>query len=162
MVNWMAKEPMPPELHPISNMDVISLTVANRTESRHLDAGVVRADVIKRLNQRSKGLVFTEDRGRNVDGTLAVTILEESGEETESNPKNGNVTWKFQVKFSATLTDPSGRLVWNRPAGVVTHMMTYDGPIPSGVHPGWDTELANGDPIPFIADSLVNDLARLR
>jgi hypothetical protein len=162
MVNWMAKEPLPPQIHPLSNMHVISLTVVNRTDSKHLPPEKVRADVVKRLNLRSSGVIFTGDDGTKADGTLAISILEESGEQTKINQKTGDVTWKFGVKFSAELRQPSGRVVWSRPERDVTQIMTYDSPIPRGVNLGWGLEIETGALVPQIADTLAADLVHLR
>ena len=162
MVNWMAKEPMPPQLSPISNMHVISLTVVNRTDSKHLLPDKVRTDVVNRLNLRSNGVIFTRDDGMKADGTLTISILKESGERTKINQQTGGVTWKFQVKFSAELSQSSGQVIWSRPECDVWQIMTYDGPIPKEYHPGWEAEIADGYLIPQIADILTKYLANLR
>jgi len=158
----MAAEPAPPQLHPISNMHVISLTVVNRTDSKHLLPDSVRTDLVKRLNLRSNGVLFTGDGGTKADGTLAVSVFEESGERTKINRQTGDVTWKFQVKFSAELSQSSGQVIWIRPECDVTQIMTYVGPIPKEAHPGWGAEIEDGDLIPQIADSLAAYLAHLR
>ncbi len=110
---WIAAEPGPPQLHPIRNMHVISVTVVNRTDSKHLLPDSVRTDVVKRLNLHSTGVIFTGDEGTKADGALAITILEESGERTKINQHTGDVTWKFQVKFSAELSQSDGHLIWS-------------------------------------------------
>jgi hypothetical protein len=162
MVNWMAKEPMPPQLHPIGNMHVILVTVVNRTDSKNLHSESVRAYVVKRLNSQSNGVVFTGDDGTKADGTLAIAISEESGERTKINQQTGNVTWKFQAKFSAELSQSGGQVVWSLPECEVTQNINYVGPIPKEAHLGWGAEIEDGGLLYEIAGSLVKNLLHLR
>ena len=158
----MAAEPAPPQLHPIRNMHVISVTVVNHADSKHLVPDSVRADVVKRLNLQSIGVIFTGDDGTKADGALAITILEESGQGARVNQRTGDVTWKFQVKFSAELSQSGGHLIWSRSGCEITETRTWDSPIPDGVHPGWDAEILRDDLVPGIAETLAGYLAHLR
>ena len=72
------------------------------------------------------------------------------------------MTWRFQVKFSATLTRADGRVVLSRPIQSLSQDLSWTRFTKAGVSPGWDEPPAREDLAMEIGDRLIEDLVHLR
>jgi hypothetical protein len=159
----LLSEPAPPVLRPVDGIRVIRVTVTNVSEQHRLIPAFVAEEIAKQLNVYSNGLhPFAADDAKNADAVLAVSILEESGRVTHSDPRSDTVEWKFKVKFSSTLKRTDGQVILSRPMQSVSQELGWTGFTRAGVAPGWDESIVRQDLVWRMGDRLVSDLVHLR
>lgn len=159
----LLSEPAPPVLRPVDGIRVIRVTVTNVSEQHRLIPAFVAEEIAKQLNICSNGLhPFAADDAKNADAVLAVSILEESGSVTHTDPRSDTATWRFRVKFSAALTRTGGQVILSRPIQSVSYEIGWTGFSRAGVTPGWDGSDVRGSLALRMGDQLVENLARMK
>lgn len=163
MVNSMASEPPPPVLRPFAGVRSVQVTVANASSSHRLVPAYVAEGLVKQLNGHSNGqLAFAAADTTKADAVLAISLLEESGRLTHADLQSDRVTWKFRVKFSATLTPTDGQIILSRPMQSVSAELSWTGFTKAGATPGWNEPPTREDLVLGMGDRLIGELVHLR
>ncbi|MGB8260824.1 MAG: hypothetical protein WCE75_10760 [Terracidiphilus sp.] len=160
MVNWMAAEPPAPVVHPMQGLRTIRVTAANRTASPRLAPAALEAGLVRTLNVYAQGVRFVP-AGEAADGVLAVVVLEERGARTRTDPQADTEGWKFLIRYSASLTDADGRVIWQGARMTAKLEMDWTGYRRAGGVPGWTPEILN-ELTQMMGSGLAEDLAKVK
>lgn len=129
------------ELHGVKAIRVV---VDDATEAHFLDASqVARAVSAHLLEQASQSHISLEKGETLQPGDALLRIILQSTTAVPHNPVAGNPArvWQFHLIYTATLTDASGKTVWQRKEQPYAHMYELQVNDPADV---WTTPEVQG------------------
>ena len=163
-LEWVfLREPLPPVLHPVAGVRIVRVTVENLAPTHKLVATNVDDGIVREMNIFANGIKAIAVGDKSVaDGILAVSIIEERGVFVLNKRHSDSLTWRFRVRFSASLMRSNGQTIWRNDAQSVSYEIGFSGHDRPSHSPDWSMREVPQQLTTMLGARIVEDLVHVK